>query len=101
MLDELDSIGVDKRGEAPTLAPWLGTVLAAWSELSTTRPANMGGAGPIPWTSIAQYAEQYGIEGEDFEDLVAVLREADEAWLKHARRKMDTSTGELGVALKR
>jgi hypothetical protein len=38
------------------------------------------GAGPIPWSDIANYAIVYGLVGEEFLDFIYLIRSMDAAW---------------------
>jgi len=70
---------------APELSRWLVPAWEAFSILSGDRQIGaMGGAGPIPFTSIDRYAAREGIEGEDFDELLHFLRHLDGIYLKWA-----------------
>lgn len=71
---------------APEL--WMGLELffTAWLELTPDRPSGWD-VRPIPWTSISQYAEVFGITGEQRDDLFYFVRAMDDAYLKHCRKK--------------
>lgn len=50
----------------------------------------MGGAGPIPFSSLDRYADRYGIDdGEEFDRFRASIRRMDAAYLKWARKESD------------
>ena len=59
--------------------------------LTSTRPyLGMAGApGPVPFDSIDLYARRYGIAGDDFEDLLALIQAMDRAYLQHAKEEAD------------
>jgi hypothetical protein len=60
--------------------------IEAFNELSTCRPIGMG-EGPIPFTSIAEYAKIYEVEqGEEFLEFLYYIRAMDSEYLK-ARSK--------------
>ena len=47
---------------------------------------------PIPYTAISQYAKDYGIVGELFEDLVYYVRFLDTTYLEYQKKKRPTVT---------
>lgn len=49
-------------------------------ELSTCKPIGMGGAGPIPWTAIREYARDHGIR--DVEQFAELVRTLDASFVK-------------------
>ena len=73
--------------------------LRAFSELSTCRQVGFD-AGPIPWRDVVAYADRAGLDDDNERSFVAILRELDEAYLKHrdessrAQRGGSTSTEE-------
>lgn len=67
---------------APEL--WLGLelYLGAFIDLDSCRPSGWD-ARPIPWTAIADYADAYGITGEQRDDLFYFVRAMDSALRKY------------------
>ena len=62
----------------------------AFQELQSERPiGGMGGAGPIPWSRIDQYAERYGFVEEDYFSFVRIIRHLDNRWLKLMHEKQE------------
>jgi hypothetical protein len=60
-------------------------------ELTTCRETAFD-VGPIPWTAIDAYGRRYGYEGEDFDSLLRLIRDLDEAyrtWVKSKQKKPD------------
>ena len=55
----------------------------AFHDLHTARPQGMGGGGPIPWTAINEWALRHGVDGDDFDDLVMMVRAQDGTWLEY------------------
>ena len=61
-----------------------------FGELQTERPLGaMGGAGPIPWTSIDRYAERFGFAEEGYADFLEIIRFLDGLWLKNMSEKQE------------
>jgi hypothetical protein len=54
---------------------------AFWA-LSTDRPAGLA-QGAIHWTSIDRYAARYGIDGDEFDRFVWLIRTMDTAYLTY------------------
>lgn len=73
--------------EAPSLDPHLELYWRAYADLSTCRPASMGGLSPIPWTACAEWARVWGLSQEQFATLVTACRKMDEVLAKWHRRK--------------
>ena len=57
-------------------------------ELSTERAAAFSTLLPIPWSSIDQYAKQYGYADDeiDYDDFVTIIRALDETFLNEIRK---------------
>jgi hypothetical protein len=64
------------------LEPHLQFEWQAFRDLSTDRQAGFG-VGPIPWTSIDQYAARHGVEGDEFERFCHLVRAMDDAYRAH------------------
>ncbi len=58
----------------------------AFVELDSERDVGMG-FGPIPWSSLHQYALFHELSGEAYEDFMYLLRELDRAYIKHVAKK--------------
>ena len=71
-----------------------GIYIEAFHELSTCRPSGFG-ISAIPFVAIVEYAKLYGIEGEDFDDFLYVIRAMDSELLRLEAKKQskDGSTG--------
>jgi hypothetical protein len=78
----------DKIKNAPSLLLGLELFFRAWLELGSCRLSVME-EGPIPWLAISQYAKDYDIVGELYEDLVYYVRVLDNAYLKFKRSKSE------------
>lgn len=74
--------------DEPELADNLSWIWSAFWELGSDRPIGMGGAGPIPFSSLDRYAGRYDIDdGEEFDRFRGFIRRMDAAYLKWARKK--------------
>lgn len=51
----------------------------AYMELATCRPVGFGGAGPIPWLAIHEYARAHSIDDESH--FVRLMRTMDKTFL--------------------
>lgn len=69
--DERPEIGMDA---------WL---LTAFSELSTCRGSSMGGASPIPWSAIAEYADRHRLE----DSFIEIILIADADFTSHVNKE--------------
>lgn len=52
--------------------------------------------GRIPWSSIDRWAQRHGVEGEQFEDLVRMVRAQDDEYMQHKKPKGKQSKGKGG-----
>lgn len=68
--------------ERPELWPAMVHYYEAYQRLSTCRQYHMGGAGPIPWTAIDQYASRYRYYGEEFDMLLHFVEVLDGVYLQ-------------------
>lgn len=68
----------------PELLPGLDIFWNAFWELQSDRQSGMG-VGPIPYTAISCYANDFGFIGDDFDDLVFFVRQMDDEFLKFTR----------------
>lgn len=68
--------------------------IEAFTELSTCRPSGFG-ISSIPFLAIVEYAKLYGIEGEDFDDFLYVIRAMDSEMIRLESKKQvkDGSSG--------
>lgn len=66
--------------DKPELMVGLSFYLEAFQRLSTDRICSDGHIGPIPYSSIRNYALDYGIDIEDFESHIRAL---DSAFIEH------------------
>lgn len=69
--------------EAPELLPGLEFFFEAFFELTGDRAVGMGVLGPIPYSSLRQYAVWHGLEGEDIEEFIFMLRAMDREYLAY------------------
>ena len=69
----------DRRPILPGSLAW---VWRAWEELSTCRTYHMGGAGPIPWSAIHEWARHRGMGHEEEDDLAAFVWALDAELMK-------------------
>lgn len=81
--------------DIPELADGLGLVMDAFWDLSSTRPADGGTIGNIPWTALDQWMTRHGVVGDQYHRMMAVLRTTDDAYVtkfnakQAAKRKKD------------
>lgn len=81
--------------EQPEIDPHLHFHWEAFGELSTERQIGMG-IGPIPWSAIKAYAEEFGIVGDEFESFLHIMRAMDSEYLSQANsshKLKDTAGG--------
>jgi len=71
---------------APQLEMGLELYWEAFWDLSTCRAVGMG-AGPIPWLAIRDYGLTFGLDEDQQEDLVYLVRMMDNAYLTHQSEK--------------
>lgn len=77
--DERPEIGLDV---------WM---LIAYGELSTCRPAGMGGLSPIPWKAIVDYADHHDLD----EIFVQIILDTDATFVAHVNKK-ESADGNAG-----
>ena len=63
----------------------------AFNELQADRPIGMGGAGGIPFTATDAWARRNGIEGDDFDWLMAALASLMELQFAHETRQREAA----------
>lgn len=85
----------DVMRDAPELPADLLPFWQAYDELSTCRQfAGMSGVPmPIPWTAIDKYAIRHRYAGDEYDDLVSIVRAVDDAFRKHAMEKAKQDGG--------
>lgn len=66
---------------APQLLPGLELFWWAYQDLSSCRPASFGGALPIPWTAIKEYAVLSDLDPDQTDDMVYFIRKMDSEFL--------------------
>ena len=59
----------------------------AFDELSTDRSVSIGGLGPIPYTSLAEYARSEGLG--DFQAFRRLIRALDAVYLRAVKDRAD------------
>lgn len=74
---------------APYLHPGLHYYYYAFVELSTCRNIGMG-EGAIPWIAVREYALAEGLDEEDFDRLLILVRGMDIEYLDYQRRKQQS-----------
>lgn len=72
---------------APQLHLGLELYFDAFFDLSTCRTVGLAGAGPIPWSSIRDYAVTFELSEEQMEDLFYYVRVMDNAFMAYHRPK--------------
>ena len=83
----------------PPLADHLIPYIQIFWLLSSCRIPGPTGLGPIPWTSIDQYALRYGINDEIlYEDLIAYITAMDSKYLEVNAAAMKRETDKAGKA---
>ncbi len=65
--------------------------MKAFHDLGTCRFSGMG-IGSIPWTSIMQYANWYGLEKDVTEAFVDIIREMDSAYVSYQSEEQKKSS---------
>ena len=73
---------------APSLLGGLDAYYLAFMQLTTCRPVSEI-VGPIPWTAINQFAIRHDITGDDFDDLVYLIGEMDDTYLKWCEQRSE------------
>lgn len=72
---------------APEVFFGLELFFTAFWDLNSERQMGWG-VGPIPFTSILEYADRHGIYGEQLDDLVFYVKAMDSAYLEREAKKM-------------
>lgn len=76
----------DRIANAPVLQIGLELYLNAFFELDSERQVGFSIL-PIPWRSIVNYAQVYGLDDEQQEDLIFLVRKMDNAHIERIRKK--------------
>ena len=76
----------DKIKNAPELNIGLMFYWKAYQDLTSDRDVGMG-VGPIPWLSMDSWGARNRVRGDDFERLVAILKDMDATFMEHNSRK--------------
>ena len=71
---------------APILGFGLGFYYFAFKNLNTCRSFGMG-PGPISWIDIKKYADAYGLNLQEFEELLYVINKIDQDFLSWQNTK--------------
>ncbi len=63
----------------------------AFETLSTCRQIGMSGVGPIPWSSIDQFARQQGFADDEiaYNDFLYIMQSLDELFLKRKSAEIE------------
>jgi hypothetical protein len=61
--------------------PWMAFYIESFFELSTERSVGMG-IGPIPWSSIFNYASAFEFTGSDYHTFHSIIRAMDSHYLR-------------------
>lgn len=72
---------------APQLLPGLEMYLRAFFDLSTDRQIGFSGLGPVPYSSIAGYAESFGLDDSETYDFAYLIKQLDAAFLTQMEEK--------------
>ena len=82
----------DTVANKPRLRVGLDIYWRAFWECSTNRDIGMA-EGPIPWSVVDRWASRHGIEGEDFDRLVLIIKAMDSVYIeertKSHKKQMD------------
>ena len=76
--------------EKPELKFGLEFYWKAFWDLATCRQIAHGAEGPIPWTAMKEYANQFDIRGIEFDRFSAVLKILDSKYLMSRGKKIGT-----------
>ena len=89
----------DKIANKPRLQVGLEIYWRAFWECSTDRDIGMA-EGPIPWSAIDRWAFRHGIDGDDFDRLVLLLKAMDSVYIeertKSHKKQMDKAMKSKG-----
>lgn len=73
---------------SPALMPGLDFYFVAFNELTTCRAIGMG-VGPIPWTSIQEYADRAELDSDERDNLTYLIRAMDNAYLDWGKKEFE------------
>ena len=79
-------------GPHPEIEDWL---IRAFFRLSTCREIGMA-VGPIPWSSIVDYADRAGLKGDSAETFTTIMMSLDHAYLADERARQKTEAQRHG-----
>lgn len=86
----------DAIANAPELQQGLELYYNAFNVLTSTRQIGMA-EGPIPWDKVEHYCDQYGIDGDQREDMHYHISSLDRVYLEHRaeslKRKSTSADG--------
>ena len=82
----------DKIANKPILRDGLGFYFKAFTELNSDRALGMA-EGPIRWTAVNQYGYRHRIFDDEFDRLVEIIKNMDEAYLKFRAKKEKKKIG--------
>jgi hypothetical protein len=82
----------DKIANMPDLNLGLDFYMEVYLDLCSDKDVGFG-EGPIPWSSMDNYAKRYDIVGYEFERMVMILRSADGEILKGKQKTADRKKG--------
>lgn len=82
----------DKMANIPDLNLGLDFYLEVYLDLCSDKDIGFG-EGPIPWSSMDNWAKRYNIVGYEFERMVSVLRYADNEILKGKQKTAERKKG--------
>lgn len=77
----------DKVRDAPELRKGLELYFNAYMDLDDERQYGMMGACALPWSSIAMYSQFYGLDEEQTESMLFLVRRMDRANLLEMEKK--------------
>jgi hypothetical protein len=86
---------------APELFSGLDLYYMAFMDLTSCRQLSQGVMGPISWANLQSYCNEYGIHGEQREDLFYFTMKMDEAYLKNNMKRAETEMVQARAARKR
>ena len=77
----------DRIANAPVLMQGLGLYLQAFFDLDSERQIGFSIL-PIPWRAVVKYAQVYGFDEEQREDLLFFIRRMDNAHIERMNKKI-------------
>ena len=67
--------------------------MEAFYELSTCRPGQGMGLSAIPFLAISEYAKLYGLQNEEFEEFLYLIRRMDSELIRLESKKQSEENG--------